>query len=284
MTKPLSNAQLRFFLTSPTPCAYLPGRSERKVFTALEGADAAAIGDTLAQFGFRRSQTIAYRPACEGCDACVSVRIPAQAFVFSRRWRKVLARNADLVAQAAAPIATHEQFALFDRYLRARHEGGGMAGMRAIDYASMVEDSAARTRLVEYRTAAGVLIAAALVDVLSDGVSLVYSFYDPGLGDRSLGSFVVLDHVRRVREAGLGYVYLGYWVRGSEKMEYKAGFRPLEVLRRGGWRAFDERDAQGLADDAGGPDAAALLGFAPGANPRGEGAARKGAKRWTAGR
>ena len=241
MTQHFATRQLRFFLTAPSPCPYLPGRDERKVFAHLPLTEGASVNDALTQVGFRRSQNIAYRPACEACDACVSARIPARDYPFSRSERRVLDRNAGLVRYLVEAEATLEQFELLRRYLAARHAEGGMADMTWHDYVAMVEDTAVRTHLIEYRTAPvdggpGELTACALVDVLSDGLSLVYSFYDPALARKSPGSFIILDHVVQAAGAGLPYVYLGYWVSGSEKMDYKAKFTPLEVLKPGGWR------------------------------------------------
>lgn len=240
MTQHFPTRQLRFFLTAPSPCPYLPGRDERKVFAHLPLLDGASVNDLLTQGGFRRSQNIAYRPACERCSACVSARIPAEGYPYSRSERRVLARNETLKRHMVEAEATLEQFELLRRYLTSRHPGGGMADMAWPDYVAMVEDTAVRTHLVEYREPSadrgpGDLIACALVDQLGDGLSLVYSFYDPALTRRSLGSFVILDHVRQANRARLPFVYLGYWVEGSHKMDYKARFRPLELLRPNGW-------------------------------------------------
>jgi leucyl-tRNA---protein transferase len=198
--------------------------------------------DLLTHNGFRRSQTIAYRPACENCTACVSARVPAKHFCFSRRWRRVMARNADLARSLAPAEATEEQFWLLRAYLRARHGEGGMAGMGLREYTAMVEETAVRTHIVEYRYSSGPdkgeLAAAALVDVLRDGLSLVYSWFDPREPRRGLGLYTILDHLNQARAAGFGYVYLGYWVPGSEKMDYKALFRPLELLAGGTWRTY----------------------------------------------
>jgi len=240
VTQHFPTRQLRFFLTAPSPCPYLPGREERKVFAHLPLLDGASVNDSLTQGGFRRSQNIAYRPACERCAACVSARIPAEDYVFSRSERKVLARNRSLKRHVVEAEATLEQFELLRRYLACRHPGGGMADMTWPDYVAMVEDTAVRTHLVEYREPSqdrgpGDLVACAVVDQLGDGRSLVYSYYEPALTRRSLGSFVILDHVRQASRIGLPFVYLGYWVEGSHKMDYKAKFRPLELLRPGGW-------------------------------------------------
>ena len=198
-------------------------------------SDGALVNDSLTQVGFRRSQNIAYRPACEDCNACVSARIPVARFEPSRSQRRVLARNADLTRTLVEAEASPEQFDLLQRYLNARHPGGGMTDMSWLDYVAMVEDTAVRTHLIEYRRAAGVLIACALTDLLSDGLSLVYSFFAPEIPSRSLGQFVILDHIRQAGIVHLDHVYLGYWVRGSAKMDYKARFRPLQTLRGDDW-------------------------------------------------
>lgn len=241
--------RMKFYLTSPQPCPYLPGKMERKVFANLAVDGAVGLNDSLTRSGFRRSQTIAYRPACKTCGACRSVRIDVAAFQMSRRWRRVLARNADLEREANPARATREQFRLLKRYLDQRHPGGGMTDMEIRDYAGMVDASPVHTAVFEYRNRLngkpgddGVLQAAALTDVLRDGLSMVYSFYRPELADRSVGSFMVLDHVRLAVELGLPYVYLGYWVRGSEKMGYKADFTPLEVFDGESWRPLREEE------------------------------------------
>lgn len=243
MTKPFPTKNLRFFLTAPSPCPYLPGKRERKVFTALDGVDAGGLHDMLTNAGFRRSQGIAYRPACDACEACVSARVPVERFAFNRRWRKIMARNADLTRALRPAEATQEQFWLLRRYLQSRHADGGMADMSFSDYAAMVEETAVRTHVIEYRYSGGPqngeLAAAALVDVLGDGLSMVYSFFDPTENKRSLGVYTILDHIQQARAAGFSHLYLGYWIPGSEKMNYKASFRPLELLLAGAWRPYE---------------------------------------------
>jgi arginyl-tRNA--protein-N-Asp/Glu arginylyltransferase len=252
VTQHFPTRQLRFFLTAPSPCPYLPGRYERKVFAHLPLTDGASINDSLTQVGFRRSQNIAYRPACEACSACVSARIPAADYVFSRNERRTLSRNEDLERHLVEAEATMEQFDLLRRYLLARHAEGGMAEMTWPDYVAMVEDTAVRTHIIEYRLRSddggpGDLVACALVDLMSDGLSLVYSFYDPAMGRRSLGSFMILDHIAQACLTNIPYVYLGYWVRGSEKMDYKVRFNPIELLRPEGWTLMSARDLLGRA-------------------------------------
>jgi arginine-tRNA-protein transferase len=242
LTEQLGIRFAQFYLTSPAPCPYIAGRAERKVFTRLSGEVARTLNDSLTHAGFRRSQNIAYRPSCEGCQACVSVRVIVDAFERSRSFERVVSKNADLIGEVVDPWATEEQFALLRRYLDARHTGGGMSDMTMFDYVAMVEDSAVETHLVEYRyrsgPKAGDLVAVGLTDQLSDGLSMVYSYYDPEEERRSLGTFMVLDHIEQARGRGLPYVYLGYWIEGSRKMSYKARFAPLEARMPSGWVAL----------------------------------------------
>ena len=244
----------QFYLTAPSPCPYLAGKEERKVFTHLVGERAAELNNILTQGGFRRSQSIAYRPACEGCRCCVSVRVVSKEFSPTRSMRRIVSRNDDIVGEMRIAVPTSEQYAIFRGYLDSRHRDGGMADMTVLDYAMMVEDSHIETRIIEYRRRepgssmpghrAGDLIAVALTDVLADGLSMVYSFFEPDEADRSLGTFMVLDHIARAQRMGLAYVYLGYWVRGSRKMDYKSRFLPQERLTPEGW-ARVEQEANG---------------------------------------
>src|SRR5215217_393731 len=208
------NTQL--FLTAAMPCPYLPGKQERKLFTHLTGRRASSLHHLLSENGFRRSQNLIYRPACEGCNACQSVRIVAGEFEPSGRYRRVQGKNDDLVISVRPTTATSEQYDLFKRYLESRHAGGGMNQMSFVDYEYMVEDTPVQSVLVEYRLRddpENTLVAVALTDVMPDGLSMVYSFYDPELAQRSLGTYLILDHISQVRSAALNYVYLGYWVQ-----------------------------------------------------------------------
>ena len=222
----------QLFLTAAMPCPYLPDRMERKLFTHLSGRRASMLHHLLSDNGFRRSQNLIYRPACEGCNACQSVRIVTREFSASKRFRRVLRANADIGIAVQPTVATLEQYDLFKRYLDARHDGGGMTQMSYQDYEYMVEDTPVQSVLVEYRlldTPDQKLVAVALTDVMPDGLSMVYSYYDPDFAHRSLGTFLILDHIAQVRSAALNYVYLGYWVPDSPKMAYKGDYRPLEV-------------------------------------------------------
>lgn len=230
----------QFYVTAPQPCPYLPGQQERKLFTALTGDGARALNDTLSKQGFRRSQNVLYRPACSDCAACLSARIRVADHQPGRGHRRVIKRNTTLRREATSPWATEEQFDLFRRYLDRRHADGGMADMDIFEFAAMIEETPVRSRVIEYTEPAGPggerrLIAVCLTDVLDDGLSLVYSFYDPTRATDSLGTYMILDHVALARQVGLPYVYLGYWVPGSPKMAYKARFDALEIYHDGEW-------------------------------------------------
>ncbi len=231
----------QFYVTAPQPCPYLDGRMERKLFTALQGEHAQRLNDTLSKQGFRRSQNVLYRPSCAECSACLSARIRVADFAPNRTQKKVLRKTEPLRRNATSPWATEDQFALFRRYLDARHADGGMADMDIFEFAAMIEETPIKSRVIEYTrpprdTERGrPLAAVCLTDVFDDGLSMVYSFYDPDLADLSLGTHVILDHIEIAREAGLPYVYLGYWVPGSRKMGYKAGFSALEIYKSGRW-------------------------------------------------
>ena len=231
----------QFYVTAPQPCPYLDGRFERKLFTALQGDHAQKLNDALSKQGFRRSQNVLYRPSCAECSACLSARIKVADFVPSRTQKRVQKAASHLRRNATSPWATEDQFALFRRYLDARHADGGMADMDVFEFAAMIEETPIKSRVIEYSRPAGAgehgrpLACVSLTDVFEDGLSMVYSFYDPDLQDLSLGTFAILDHIEIAREAGLPYVYLGYWVPGSRKMGYKANFAALEIYKGGQW-------------------------------------------------
>ncbi|MEM7729657.1 MAG: arginyltransferase [Pseudomonadota bacterium] len=235
MSHPFDPNQLQFFLTIPSPCPYLPGRMERKIFTQLDPLDGPHLNNHLTHAGFRRSQNVIYRPACENCRECRSLRVRAMDFAPNKTFRRTLRRNDDLSIELAPAVATDEQFALLGRYLAFRHPGGGMTDMDMSRYEMMVEECASETEIVEYRNVDGRLIACMLIDRLNDGLSLVYSFFDPDQQKRSLGNFMILDQIFRARNEGLPYLYLGYWVPGSPKMDYKIRFQPSEILGHRGW-------------------------------------------------
>ena len=235
----------KFFVTNPSPCPYLPGKVERKVFTELSGRHASELNEALGRIGFRRSQSVAYRPSCIDCSACVSVRVLAAEFEATATQRKLLRRHADLEVSACKPWTTEEQYQLLRRYLKHRHPGGGMIDMDENDFADMVEQSPVKTFLIEYREPSngerpGRLVGACLTDQQADGLSMIYSFFEPEDPARpGLGTYIILDHIVRAARAGLPYVYLGYWVEDSKRMAYKARYRPLEKLGPHGWHRFE---------------------------------------------
>ena len=235
----------RFFVTTPSPCPYLVGKTERKVFTELSGPHSDELNDALGRIGFRRSQNVAYRPSCIDCAACVSVRVVASEFQANHSQKRTLKRHADVEVTACKPWATSEQYELLRRYLHARHPQGGMVEMDEHDFSDMVEQSPVKTFVIEYREPSvdgrpGRLVGACLTDQQADGLSMIYSFFEPDQEQRSgLGTYIILDHIIRAGRARLPYVYLGYWVEGSKRMAYKSRFRPLERLGPGGWRRFD---------------------------------------------
>lgn len=238
----------RFFVTTPAPCPYVPGRLERKVFTELGGGNAGELNDALSRIGFRRSQNVAYRPSCAGCTACISVRVVASEFQPSASQKRIIRRHSDLIVLAREPWATQEQYDLLSAYLAHRHPDGGMADMSEEDFAGMIEHSPVDSCVVEYREPlpdgrAGRLVGACLTDRQADGLSMVYSFFDTGPGARAgLGNFIILDHIQRAARGGMPYVYLGYWIAGSQRMAYKTRFQPLERLGPGGWSPMRDRE------------------------------------------
>ena len=234
-----------FYVTAPQPCPYLAGRLERKLFTHLTHDKPPALVDNLLKGGFRRSQNIAYMPYCEGCQACVSVRVLVNEFEPKRSFRRVLDVNADVVARRLQATPTSEQYSLFRDYIDVRHADGGMADMTVLDYAMMVEDSIIDTFVTEYRLKPEPnakddgdkrpLLGVALCDRLSDGISMVYSFYEPEAQKRGLGTYMILEHIAYAKRLGVPYLYLGYWINGSPKMSYKRRFLPQEQLTGSGW-------------------------------------------------
>jgi len=234
--RPLVAPPQQFYRTAALPCPYLSDRVERKLVTELAGREAVSFYNALSRAGFRRSHNLAYRPACAGCQACLPVRIPVEQFRLTRSLKRIVNLNRDLHARLAAAQVSIEQYRLFLRYQRARHTDSDMAAMTYGDYRAMIEDSPVATRLIELRNNGGALRGACLLDLLDDGLSAVYSFYDPDDGNRSLGNLLVLSLIEEARARRLPYVYLGYLIAESPKMAYKARFRPLEGLGPTGWR------------------------------------------------
>ncbi len=230
-----------FFATSPMPCPYLPGRVERRIVTELIGRHASDFHDDLTLAGYRRSHSIAYAPACPSCQACIAVRIVANQFKATRSQRRILNINQDVYPAHRPPEVTDDQYSLFSRYQRNRHSSGDMAKMSFADFQALVEETPVETELHEFSDDRGRLIAACLTDQVKDGLSAVYSFFEPDLSQRSLGSYVILWLIEEARNRGLDYVYLGFWVSDCAKMSYKAKFQPLEAFIAGEWQAFSPK-------------------------------------------
>lgn len=239
MTQPFDPNRLQFYLTIPSPCPYLPGRMERKIFTQLDPLTGPHLNNYLTHAGFRRSQNVIYRPACETCRECRSLRIRTAEFTPGKNFRRILNSNSDLTLSVEEAFATAEQYELLHHYLISRHHGGGMSEMDFMRYEMMVEECSSETEIVEYRDKTNSLIAAVLIDRLQDGLSMVYSFFNPDHKKRSLGNLMILDQIKRCQQEGLAYLYLGYWVEGSPKMDYKARYRPCEILGSDGWRLME---------------------------------------------
>ncbi len=241
----LHNAQqLQFFMSTDSPCPYLDGKQERKLFTSLATDDAERTQNALSQQGFRRSQSILYRPVCQDCAGCLSARIPVNDFLLSKNQRRIVNKNAKLVSETRQAKATEEQFEVFERYVKSRHMDGGMSDMNLYDYAAMIDETNVPTRVVEYRAIVNgrpeKLVGMCLTDILDDGLSMVYSFFDPDYSSASIGTFMILDHIRLCQKNQLPYLYLGYWVKNSRNMDYKARFRPLELYVNGLWKRFHD--------------------------------------------
>jgi len=232
----------QFFATAPVPCPYVSGRAERKLIVELAGREAADFYDDLSRAGFRRSHRFAYRPACHNCTACIPVRIDVERFRHTRSTRRVRNLNRVVPGRLVAPRAAPEQFQLFLAYQRSRHRDSDMAAMSYADYRNMIEDTPVRTAVAEFRDSDGRLAAASLIDRLDDGLSAVYSFYDPRQERQSLGTWTILWLIEESQRQGLPFVYLGYWITESPKMAYKARFPALERLGPSGWTAVTEAE------------------------------------------
>ena len=228
----------QFYVTAPQDCPYLEKQVERKLFTALYGSNSRRLNNSLSKQGFRRSQNVLYRPSCSNCSACMSARIPSAEFKQSKSQKRIRNRNKDATRVVNPPIATDPQYNLFKRYIDTRHPDGGMSDMDADDFTAMIEETNVESRIVEYyanRNGNLELISFSLVDILDDGISMVYSVFDPDMKERSLGTYMIMDHNDLALEMKLNFVYLGYWVKGSSKMDYKKRFSPLQVFTDDKW-------------------------------------------------
>ena len=241
----------QFYVTAPQDCPYLENNVERKLFTALYGSNSRRLNNSLSKQGFRRSQNVLYRPSCSSCCACLSARIPVSEFTLSKSQKRTLRLNTDLNRVIKDPLASDEQFSLFKKYIKVRHANGGMSNMDCEDFSAMIEETNVNSKIIEYyRLSKGRknLLSLSLVDILDDGISMVYSIFEPGMQKRSLGKYMILDQIELARELKLEYVYLGYWVPGSPKMDYKKEYKPLEVFKDNIWKSTKNLNLEQSAD------------------------------------
>lgn len=232
-----NQANIRVYQTVEHACGYWPDRNARDlVLDPIDPTLPSLYGSALAM-GFRRSGNHVYRPHCAGCQACTPVRIPVDRFQPNRAQRRCLARNTDLRVHVAAAVRTGENFDLYQRYVSGRHAGGGMDDPSPADFDGFLSCEWSPTRFLEIRRD-DELVGVAVTDVLADSLSAVYTFFDPELATRSLGTFAILSQLAHARDLGLDYLYLGFWLRDHPKMDYKQRFRPIEFLSGREWLPF----------------------------------------------
>ncbi|SMF07164.1 arginyltransferase [Pseudogulbenkiania subflava] len=228
---------IHFYATAPYPCSYIPDLQARSQVAIPAEAIDSAVYSQLVRLGFRRSGHYTYRPYCDGCKACQPVRIPVAAFTSNRTQRRAWKKHDSLAVELLPLLYREEHYDLYRRYQAARHAGGGMSEDDSGQYAEFILKSNVESFLAEFRQD-GVLKMVSLIDRLSDGLSAVYTFYEPDDVRASYGVYNVLWQVRLASRLGLPYVYLGYWIEGCRKMDYKSAYRPLERLRDGRWEPF----------------------------------------------
>lgn len=235
----MSNMQtLRFYVTPSHNCSYLPDQKAKTLFVDPQTQISVDSYSQLSELGFRRSGNHIYRPHCEGCNACQSIRIPVDAFSPSRSQKRILKKNQDLKVIRKAPVMDKAYFSLYQRYIEQRHADGDMYPPSPEQFHQFLVEGALNSWFYEFRDPQERLLAVAVTDHLNDDLSALYTFYAPEEESRSLGTFAILTQIQEARLRGMKYLYLGYWVKACRKMRYKTAFRPLEMLIDGHWTHY----------------------------------------------